>query len=223
MFGSTGVAKQQFEFHSAPVLDVDWRDEESFATCSTDKLIHYCRIGEEKPLRTFAGHEDEVNAIKWSPNGDFLASCSDDFTCKIWSPSSLRCIHDFNEHEKEVYTLAWSPTGPGTAHPNEKLVLATASFDGTVKIWDIDSGKCLYTLTRHEDAVYAVSFSPDGKHLASGSIDSCIHIWKVKDGSLVKTYKGGGGIFAVSWNAAGDKVAACFGLPSNYVCVIDFQ
>ena len=36
----TGKHKQQFAFHSAPALDVDWQSDESFASCSTDKCIH---------------------------------------------------------------------------------------------------------------------------------------------------------------------------------------
>ncbi len=52
---------------TAPTLDVDWRNNNSFATCSTDKLIHVCKIGDTAPMKTFQGHTDEVNAIKWDP------------------------------------------------------------------------------------------------------------------------------------------------------------
>lgn len=54
---------------AAPTLDVDWRNNTSFATCSTDKMIHVCKLGETQPLKTFEGHKDEVNAIKWDPTG----------------------------------------------------------------------------------------------------------------------------------------------------------
>lgn len=46
---------------AAPTLDVDWRNHNTFATCSTDKRIHVCRIGEQKPIKTFTGHNDEVS------------------------------------------------------------------------------------------------------------------------------------------------------------------
>lgn len=36
---------------------------------------------------------------------------------------------------------------------------------------------CIHTLTKHQEPVYSVAFSPDGKHLASGSFDKCVHIW----------------------------------------------
>ena len=101
---SNGTVKQQFKFHTDPTLDVDWRDDDTFATCSTDKLIHVCQIGKDTPVKTFRGHVDEVNAIKWSPNGNLLASCSDDNTAKVWSleASGNGMVHDFTDHDKEV-------------------------------------------------------------------------------------------------------------------------
>ena len=43
--------KQQFNFHEAPALDVDWKDDDTFASCSTDKIIHVCRIGHISPIK----------------------------------------------------------------------------------------------------------------------------------------------------------------------------
>lgn len=205
---NTGNHKQQFAFHSAPALDVDWQTDESFASCSTDKCIHVCKLGVDKPIKSFHGHTNEVNAIKWDPQGKFLASCSDDMTLKVWSMTQDNCVHDLQAHNKEIYTIKWSHTGPGTNNPNADLVLASASFDSTVRLWDVERGNCLHTLTRHKEPVYSVAFSPDGKHLASGSFDKCVHIWSVQTGKLVHSYKGTGGIFEVCWNSRGDKVGA---------------
>merc|ERR1711863_254330 len=83
-----------------------------------------------------------------------------------------------------------------------------ASFDSTVRLWDVERGSCVHTLTRHKEPVYSVAFSPDGKFLASGSFDKCVHIWSTQSGQLIHSYKGTGGIFEVCWNSRGDKVGA---------------
>ncbi|XP_067625951.1 F-box-like/WD repeat-containing protein ebi [Eurosta solidaginis] len=205
---STGQCTQQFSFHNAPALDVDWQTNVSFASCSTDQRIHVCRLGSDVPIKTFKGHTNEVNAIKWCPQGHLLASCSDDMTLKIWSMKQDKCCHDLQAHSKEIYTIKWSPTGPGTQNPNTNLILASASFDSTVRLWDVDRGTCIHTLTKHTEPVYSVAFSPDGKYLASGSFDKCVHIWSTQSGQLVHSYKGTGGIFEVCWNSKGTKVGA---------------
>ena len=65
-------------------------------------------------------------------------------------------LHDLRTHTKEIYTIKWSPTGPGTKNPNKPLLLATASFDSLVKLWDVEKGqasllnhKCNARMCRH--------------------------------------------------------------------------
>lgn len=80
---TTGEAKQQHEFHKGAVLDVDWLDNTTFATSSSDGKVYVCKVGNAEPLKVFEGHRDEVNAIRWDPLGELLASCSDDKTAKV--------------------------------------------------------------------------------------------------------------------------------------------
>lgn len=213
--------KQQFPFHEAPALDVDWKDDSTFASCSTDKVIHVCQIGRNAPIKTFAGHENEVNAIKWDPSGELLASCSDDKTLKVWSLNNDRHLHNLCAHQSEIYTIKWSPSGPRSANPNQDLLLASASFDSTVRLWEVERGTCLHSLTKHDEPVYSVSFSPDGKLIASGSFDRWIHIWSTNSGELVHSFRGSGGIFEVCWNSRGDKVGAS--ASDGSVCVLDLR
>lgn len=132
--------------------------------------------------------QNEVNAIKWDPQGNLLASCSDDMSLKIWSMKQDTWVHDLQAHSKEIYTIKWSPTGPGTHNPNMNLTLASASFDSTVRLWDVERGVCIHTLTKHTEPVYSVAFSPDGKFLASGSFDKCVHIWSTQVSIVVYNF-----------------------------------
>lgn len=108
---TSGDVRQQFAFHSAPCLDVDWRDDDTFATCSNDKQIFVCQLGALAPLKQFSGHKGEVNSVRWDPSGTYLASCSDDFTVKVWTMDSDSPKCDFTGHEKEIYTIRWNPSG----------------------------------------------------------------------------------------------------------------
>ncbi|KAJ1537070.1 Transducin (beta)-like 1 X-linked receptor 1, partial [Nowakowskiella sp. JEL0078] len=178
----TGEVRQQFKHHQASTLDVDWYDAETFATCSSDKHILVCRLGCEEPLHKWEGHTIDVNAIKWDPSHNLLASCSDDKTLRIWSISDDiegkdPCKWVLKGHEQEIYTLRWSPVDGKNA--DEKLI-ATASFDSTVRIWDVIQGVVRHTLKLHTDSVYTISFSPNGKYLASGSFDNTVNIWDTR-------------------------------------------
>lgn len=104
-----------------------------------------------------------------------------------------------------VYDMAWAPLGLGKG-----TNLATASWDGTVKLWDAETGKCLTTVGKHTSAVYAVSYSPTSAMIASGSYDRHVRVWSAKDGSLIRSYEGGAGVYSVGWNKDGTKVAASF-------------
>ncbi|KAL3916244.1 MAG: hypothetical protein SGILL_005264, partial [Bacillariaceae sp.] len=104
---TNGFIEQQFHDHQAPALDVDWKDDTTFASCSTDKTVNICRVGMPRPLKTYTGHTDEVNAVKWDPSGRLLASCSDDCTAKVWDVTSDRSdpLFDFKDHQQEIYTF----------------------------------------------------------------------------------------------------------------------
>lgn len=131
------------------------------------------------------------------------------------------CVYDLAAHQKEIYAIKWSPTGTMTENPSADLLLATASFDNTVRLWDPVNGKCRATLAGHQAAVYAIAFSPDGRYLASGSLDDSLRVWSIRDRLPIRTYHGHGGIFEVDWNSTGTRIAAC--TSEGTVCVLDFR
>ena len=59
----------------------------------------------------------------------------------------------------------------------------TASLDGTARIWDADSGRQLFVLSGHNDAVYTAAFSPDERFALTASADATARLWDAKTGN----------------------------------------
>ena len=228
---TTGSVLKTFALHSAPVLDVDWKDSDTFATCSSDKIIHVCKVTSSDPptpSHTFNGHTDEVNAICWSPCGRYIASCSDDNTAKIWSTSDEHNLNDLKGlkldlvgHTKEIYTTRWTPTGQGSANAELPLRLCTASFDGSVRIWNAEDGASVFTLRRQPHPVYSISPNPSGTLIATGSLGGYVSVFSLEDGSMVNEIRGSGDTFDVAWSYDGTKISCCFS--SGALHILDYE
>ena len=113
-----------------------------------------------------------------------------------------------------------SPTGPGSKNPEKQRLLATASFDGTVRLWNAADGSCAKVFSRHQDSVYSIAFSPSGTYLASASLAGQLYIWNVAEGKPVESFKSEGDIFEVAWNTNETRLAACYS--SNVVYILGF-
>ncbi|XP_015782774.1 F-box-like/WD repeat-containing protein TBL1XR1 [Tetranychus urticae] len=205
---TTGKAVQYYKCHTKSVLEIDWRSNSSFASCSSDKTIQILKVGEPYPTKTFKGHTEDVNSIKWDPHKTFLASCSDDQTVKIWTTKQPSFVKNFRGHEASIFTVKWSPT---TAN------IASGSFDHTVRLWELERGLCLHTLHKHTEPIYSIAFSPDGKLIASGAHDSHVYIWCTNSGQLVNSFEATDGVFEVCWNKSGDKLGVAESRGNVYV------
>ncbi|WP_246162571.1 WD40 repeat domain-containing protein [Brasilonema sennae] len=78
----------------------------------------------------------------------------------------------------------------GTSFSPDGKILATASGDKTVKLWDTATLKEIKTLSGHTDAVVGTSFSPDGKMLATASYDNTVKLWDTATLKEIKTLSG---------------------------------
>ncbi|CAZ86082.1 unnamed protein product [Tuber melanosporum] len=130
-----------------------------------------------------------------------LVTASDDFTMYLWEPKKgTKPVARLLGHQKLVNHVSFSPDG---------RLIASASFDNHVKLWDGRDGKFLHTLRGHVAPVYQCSFSADSRLLVSSSKDTTLKIWDVKTGKLHTDLPGHQDeVFAVDWSPDGKKVGS---------------
>ncbi|MHA1989340.1 MAG: serine hydrolase [Candidatus Hodarchaeales archaeon] len=94
------------------------------------------------------------------------------------------------------------------AFSKDDTLLATGASDGSIKIWNISSGRSIYSLQRHLYGVIALDFSPSGEILASGGIDNKVNLWNISTGNLIKTIQfNPHGILDLKWLPDGELLA----------------
>jgi WD40 repeat protein len=85
--------------------------------------------------------------------------------------------------------------------------LASGSYDTTIKLWNLATGKEISDLPGHSGIIHSVAFSPDGKTLASGSQDDTVKLWHVATGREIRTLKHGYHVRAVVFTPDGKTLA----------------
>uniref|UniRef100_A0A8C5T4J1 Notchless protein homolog 1 n=1 Tax=Malurus cyaneus samueli TaxID=2593467 RepID=A0A8C5T4J1_9PASS len=130
-----------------------------------------------------------------------LVSGSDDFTLFLWRPAEdKKPLERMTGHQALINQVLFSP---------DTRIIASASFDKSIKLWDGRTGKYLTSLRGHVSAVYQIAWSADSRLLVSGSSDSTLKVWDAKTKKLAIDLPGHADeVYAADWSPDGQRVAS---------------
>jgi WD40 repeat protein/energy-coupling factor transporter ATP-binding protein EcfA2 len=170
-------------------VDFDPNNNNRIAFGGADGSVKFWDIQSQKPSEPLGtNHEGYVVLVKFSQNGRRLVSSDQNGIIKIWNTHNddlKKLLGEIKGHTKEIYGLAFSP---------DDKILASASADTTIKLWQINDvieqyqtkippttiDKEWTILKGHTDIVNRAEFSHSGKFIASASDDRTVRIWKLQ-------------------------------------------
>ncbi len=145
----------------------------------SDPLFICARIP-NRVLLQFEAHEGEVNAIKWSPSGDTVATGGADRKVKLWEISQSSTVPILKG------TLTGSNAAVTSIDLDQDLLLASSN-DFASRVWTLSDMKLRRTLTGHSNKVLAVKFLGVSNKVASGSHDRTLKIWDLNRHACIRT------------------------------------
>ena len=171
--------------HIAPVTGVKFIGKgtgKALLSCSLDGTIRAHDLLRYKNFRTFVTSTPvQFTSLACDSSGEIVcAGTLDPFQIYVWSLQSGHLLEVLAGHEGPIASLDFSPVG---------FTLASSSWDGTLKIWDIYKNECMDTL-EHGCDVLCIAFRPDGKEIVTCATNGIIYIWDVETGSQLQSIEG---------------------------------
>ena len=144
---------------------------------------------------------DPVHSIAVSSDGRYWAAGSNSSgRVYVWLDEGRVPHLVLQAHSDRVTAVAFSPDG---------TMFATASWDGTLKLWSVAGGERLWASLEQQSIVSSISFHPDGQYLANSGYDGTIRIWNVRDGTcllVIEAHRDP--IWSIAWSPDGHLLAS---------------
>jgi WD40 repeat protein/transcriptional regulator with XRE-family HTH domain len=141
---------------------------------------------------------DAITAVVISRSGRDFAAIGRRGEVRVWREEGKLLHLVWQAHTDTTFALALSP---------DEHTLASGSMDGSVKLWDVESGALLWS-GWHTQGTACLAFSSNGSLLASGGLDATVRLWNPKLGTPVEDISHPGPVFALAWSPDGRLLAS---------------
>jgi WD40 repeat protein len=150
-----------------------------------------------------------VGSVAFGPDGRWLAIGFGSGSVFVWDIAGAESGNGAMDSGRAVYQFDIGSDVHGVAFSPDGKLLAIASYDQTVTLWDMATGGRVRTMNGNASYVHAVAFSPNGRWLISATHDNVVQIWQVSTGRLVQSLAAHKGIvFSVAFSPDGRYFAS---------------
>ena len=175
---SSGFCYCTLKSHTAPITAVVFTNSSVVLTSSLDGTVRAHDLHRYRNFRTYTAPTPcQFTSLAVDPSGEVVvAGTMDPFHVYTWSMQNGKLLDILTGHVGPVSELKFHPT---------RGTLASASWDGTVKIWDLYKREGEPESIKHAQDVVCCAFRPDGKHMVTGTIGGLLSVWNVEDCKLI--------------------------------------
>jgi WD40 repeat protein len=162
------------------------------------------------PMLDTGGHMALIKDIAFTPDGQQIVSAGEDKTIRVWDVASAKTVRTIRGEiapggAGKILAMALSPDGKWLA-VGGMFHQTNAKAGSIIRLYNFASGQLVALLKGHKNVVVGLAFSPDSRHLISGSTDKTAIIWEVATGKELRRLKGHHSyIFAVGFTPDGAR------------------
>ncbi|URD82085.1 Utp13 specific WD40 associated domain [Musa troglodytarum] len=155
--------------------------------CACGDEIKIVNSSDASVLASLGGDSESVTAFAFSPDGCFLFSAGHSRLIRVWDLSSRKCARSWKGHDGPVMSMACHSSGGLLATGGADRKLFSGSDDASVRVWNLESKKCVAVLEKHFSPVTSLALSEDGQILLSTGRDKVVNKWDLHNYSFNMT------------------------------------